>query len=271
MKIAQSSAVFFNHSLQYAIRSLHELGYDGIEIWGGRPHMYRQDLAGQMDEIVELLNTLDMKVCNFIPAQFRYPSILCSSNETVRKSSVEYIKSAIDNAVRVGSPSISLCPGMTLFDDDLSIGWKQLVKSFKEIEKYSEDKGLTLLIEPAHKFESNLILTVDDCLRMLDQLDSQSFGILLDIGHAFVNGENFDEIIRKCEGLPLHIHLDDNNGDFDSHMIPGTGKIDFDAVFKALEVIKYSGYISVELGAAYCMDPLAACRESMEFLRSQKV
>lgn len=267
MNFAQSSAVYFNYSLQYAISDLQRLGYQGVEIWGGRPHMYRHDLDDQLPEIIGLLKRLNMRVCNFIPAQFRYPSYLCSSNEHVRKESVEYIESAIDNAIRVGSPTVSLCPNMALFDESVAKGWKQLVKSYQEIEEYVTGKEIILLIEPAHRFESNLIQTVDDCLKMLDELDSDKFGILLDTGHANVNGENFEKILPKCKGIPLHIHLDDNNGDFDSHWIPGHGNVDFDSFFKALNDIRYQGYVSVELGGGYNMDPSSACKESLDFLK----
>ena len=267
MKFAQSSAIYFNYSLQHAIKDLHSLGYDGIEIWGGRPHMYRHDLDEQMDEIVALLRECDMEVCNFIPAQFRYPSVLCSDNEAVRADSVAYIKDAMDNAVKVGSPAVSLCPGMTLFDRDVTAGWKQLARSLKEIEQYNRDKGLQLLIEPAHRFETNLILTVEDCLRMIDELKSDSFGVLLDTGHCNVNGENFRQAIGRCKGLPLHIHLDDNSGDSDAHLIPGQGNVDFAALAEALDEIDYDGFISAELGGAYIMDPTAACAETLPILR----
>ncbi|MCJ7773527.1 MAG: TIM barrel protein, partial [Desulfobacterales bacterium] len=247
MKFSQSSAVYFNHSLKYAIQNLHDLGYKGIEIWGGRPHMYRCDLEEQMEEITTLLKNLNMGVCNFIPAQFRYPSILCSSNETVRRESVVYIKTAKDNALKVASPSISLCPGMRLWDEgDLSKGWALLKKSFQEIDEYNHDLNLFILIEPAHKYESNLILEFEDCLRMLEEIKSDKFGILLDVGHVNVNGEQLSNILPKCKSLPLHIHLNDNNGDFDSHLIPGKGNIDFKTIFSQLMSIDYQGFVSVE-------------------------
>ncbi|MDY7011312.1 MAG: TIM barrel protein [Planctomycetota bacterium] len=267
MRFAQSSAVYFNYSLQHAITDLHSLGYDGIEIWGGRPHMYRHDLDGQMDEIVTLLRKCDMRICNFIPAQFRYPSVLCSDNETVRADSVAYIKDAIDNAAKVGSPAVSLCPGMTLFDRDVRAGWKQLARSFSEIAEYNQDKGLELLIEPAHRFESNLILTIEDCLRMLDELGSDSFGVLLDTGHCHVNGEDFRRVVPLCKDRPLHVHLDDNDGRSDAHLIPGEGSVDFAALAEALDGIGYDGFISAELGGAYIMDPTAACAETLTILR----
>lgn len=267
MKYAQSSAVYFNYSLPYAIQNLHELGYQGIEIWGGRPHMYRNDFDESIDEIVSVLKHYDMEVCNFIPAQFRYPSVLCSGNEHVRMASVDYIKLAMDNALKVGSPTVSLCPGMTLFDEDLKLGWNQLVRSFQELAEYAKEKDLTLLIEPAHKFETNHILTVEDGLRMIDTLKSDQFGILLDVGHAHLNGENFHDIFRQCQGIPLHIHIDDNHGDVDSHLIPGKGTIDFKNFFQAAKEYKYDGFLSTELGTGYLMDPNEACKETLEFLK----
>ncbi len=88
LKFAQSSAVYFNYTLEYAIKSLSSLGYDGIEIWGGRPHAYRDDLLEEIAKLRSLIQNSGLEVCNFIPAQFRYPTLLCSENERVRQDSV---------------------------------------------------------------------------------------------------------------------------------------------------------------------------------------
>ncbi len=267
MKFAQSSAVYYNYSLSYAISDLHRLGYSGIEVWGGRPHMYMHDLDEEIPELQRLLQCFSMDVCNFIPAQFRYPSVLCSCNERVRRDSIAYIKAAIDNAVEIGSPSTSLCPGMVLWNQDTGEGRRKLMKSFAEIGEYAEEKSMVLLIEPAHRFESNLILTVEDGLRAIDELKSDRFGILLDTGHAYLNGEDIRSMVTKCRGIPLHIHLDDNLGDADSHLLPGKGSIDFAALKESLRDIAYTGYLSVELGNAYTAQPQDACRKSMDFLQ----
>jgi len=268
MKYAQSSAVFFNYSLRHAITALGRMGYDGIEIWGGRPHMYRHDLDEQIDELRSLIDRNGLEACNFIPAQFRYPSLLCSENETVRKDSVEYIKSAIDNAKKIGAPTVHLCGGMVAWDEDLERGRRCLLRSFGELAEYVDKvDGPDLLIEPAHRFESNLILTIDDGLGMIDELESDRFGILLDTGHCHVNGEDLSSAVLKCRGVPLHIHIDDNNGDFDSHLIPGRGTIDFGALRKALSEIGYDGYVSAELGGMYIMDPVSACEETLDYFR----
>jgi len=261
MRFSQSSFVYFNYPLQEAIRRLHELGYQGVEIWGGRPHAYRHDLDDELDEIAALLDRYEMTVPNFIPAQFRYPSILCSLNQVVRRDSVGYIQDAIDNARRLGSPYVSICPGMTLVGEDLDEGWAQFRQSLVELLDYTEGTDLVLLIEPAHAAESTLILTVADGLRMIEEIGSERLGILLDTGHANVNGEDLAEAVASLKDVPFHVHIDDNHGDSDAHMIPGEGSIDFAPFVKALKAVDYPGFVSAELGFQYTQDPdLAAER-----------
>jgi protein FrlC len=258
MKFSQSSFVYFNYPLQEAIRRLHNYGYQGIEVWGGRPHAYRRDLDDQLDEILALLDRFGMSVPNFIPAQFRYPTSLCSSNEAIRQDSVRYIQDGIDTALRLRSPYVSLCPGMTLYGEDTEKGWNQLRRSFTELLVYTEGTDVALLIEPAHEAETTLILTVEDGLRMIDEIGSGRLGILLDTGHANVNGEDLAQVAERLCDVPLHIHIDDNFGDSDAHLIPGEGNIDFAPLVRVLEDNRYQGYVSAELGFQYTLDPDAA-------------
>lgn len=255
MKFSQSSFVYLNYPLQEAIRRLHRYGYQGVEIWGGRPHAFRHDLDDEMDGIIALLEELGMTVPNFIPAQFRYPTMLCSSNERIRQDSVRYIQDAIDNAKRLGAPSVSLCPGMTLHGESPEQGWDQLRKSILELLDYTKDSGLALLIEPAHEFETTLILTVADGLRMKEEIGSDRVGILMDTGHCHVNGEDLAQVIHSLKGIPFHIHINDNHGDNDVHTVPGEGSTDFAPMAKALSEINYQGFLSAELGFQYTLDP----------------
>ena len=74
------------------------LGYDGISVWGGRPHMYRQDLHAQLPEMTRSVGRVLYGSVPVVPAQFRYPSLLASANERVRRESVRYIMDNADNA-----------------------------------------------------------------------------------------------------------------------------------------------------------------------------
>jgi len=260
---AATSMVYGNYSLAHAIGDLARLGYQGIEIWGGRPHMYGRDLDEEMPALRKLLKETGLKVPNFVPAQFRYPTLLCSVNERVRTDSVAYLKSAIENAVQIGAPSLSLCPGMLPFDQDLAQGWKALAKSCEELGEYASSKKIVLLIEPAHRFESNLIRMVAECAAFIKKLQSKNFGILVDVGHLHVNGEDFLESLKRASDFPLHIHLDDNDGSADQHLIPGEGTIDFGVFFEALDKVSYRGFVSLELNPGYGMEPSLGCEKSL--------
>ena len=46
------------------------------------------------------------------------------------------------------------------------------------------------------------------------------------------------------------VRLNDNNGDYEIHLVPGEGTIDFDALFKRLNAMGYEGWFSLGFGNA---------------------
>jgi D-psicose/D-tagatose/L-ribulose 3-epimerase len=133
--------------------------------------------------------------------------------------------------------------------------------------EYVRGTGLRVYIEPAHRFESNQILTLDDGLRMIREIGDPQLGILLDTGHLHVNGEDLAEGVGKLGPLLGHVDLDDNDGSADAHLAPGAGTIDFTGFPAALKQADYSGYVAAELGMQYVLDPdpvVASCLDWMK-------
>ena len=139
---------------------------------------------------------------------------------------------------------------------------RQLRRSLIELLDTAAGTTLKLLIEPAHRAETTLILTVRDGLRMIEDIGSEQLGILLDTGHAHLNGEDLAETVRSLKGVPLHIHMDDNTGEGDSHLIPGDGAIGFAPFAAALREIGYRGFVSAELGFQYTLEPDTAVQRT---------
>ena len=75
---------------------------------------------------------------------------------------------------------------------------------------------------------------------LVKEVDSQYFGWCFDVGHAWSSGFAPD-IIKECGVAPLSIHIQDNHGNGDEHLIPGDGTIDFDVFISALKDVGYSG------------------------------
>ena len=82
----------------------------------------------------------------------------------------------------------------------------------------------------------------------LDIVNDDFFVACLDIGHAEMrgSGEGAANMIRALGNSLQALHIHDNDCWHDSHQIPFSMSIDFDAVVKALKDINYSGYFTLE-------------------------
>ncbi len=108
------------------------------------------------------------------------------------------------------------------------------------IEKYlplAEECGVVLLSE-------NLLWGASADPRAVAELvkkvDSEYFGWCFDVGHAWCSGYG-PEILKKCSVVPLSLHIQDNDGSGDGHLIPGDGTIDWSLFAKTLREIGYLG------------------------------
>ena len=76
--------------------------------------------------------------------------------------------------------------------------------------------------------------------KLVREVDSPWFGWCFDVGHAHCSGYQPD-ILACCVVPPLSVHIQDNDGTGDGHLIPGDGTIDWDAFLAALKKANYLG------------------------------
>lgn len=87
--------------------------------------------------------------------------------------------------------------------------------------------------------------------RQFDRLNTKYKTICVDTGHTH-ESESFwvpppEEMIRILGKDISILHLHDNNGHYDDHLLPGMGNIKWPAVFDALDDIGYNGVYNFEL------------------------
>ncbi len=82
----------------------------------------------------------------------------------------------------------------------------------------------------------------------LDAVNDDYLVACLDIGHAEMKGlgTSAPEMIRALGKRLAALHIHDNDRWHDSHEIPFSMQIDFEAVVKALKEIGYNGYFTLE-------------------------
>ena len=75
---------------------------------------------------------------------------------------------------------------------------------------------------------------------LVEAVRSPWFGWCYDTGHANCFSYGAD-VLRECAAVPLSLHLQDNHGGGDEHLIPGDGTIDWNALTGMLREIGYAG------------------------------
>lgn len=262
--------MYYRYPLIEALKRIKSFGYDGVEIWGGRPHAYWEDMTEEnIAKLKQGIRKTELNISNFIPAQFRYPTNLASTDPLIREGSVKYIKRNIEIAEKLEAPYISLCPGFSVYGDTVAEAFAAMLRSFEEIIKFSEKMNTKIILEPAHAMETDLVRTAEEGMRVVDYFGKDKMGLCLDTGHLYINKENLSDVVEKVKDYRVHWHFDDNHGLDDSHLVPGEGAIDFAIFLDKLKKTDYDGFLAVELGFSYTNDPDPAVRRSINFLNKE--
>ena len=71
-------------------------------------------------------------------------------------------------------------------------------------------------------------------------VDSPWFGWCFDVGHAYCQGYA-PSVLTRCCVAPRSVHIQDNDGTGDGHLIPGDGTIDWNDFIRSLKAVGYLG------------------------------
>ena len=126
------------------------------------------------------------------------------------------------------------------------------VEKLKRLAEHIRGRDVTICLEnlrPHSAEEIGLVdETADDLLSIIEQVGSPNFGICLDTGHLNLTVKNQREFILKAGDKLKALHIADNEGARDQHMMPFTrGKVDFVEVMQALRDIGYEGLFNLEI------------------------
>ena len=126
------------------------------------------------------------------------------------------------------------------------------IEQLRILAEYIKDKDVTVCLEnlrPHTPEEKELVdRNADDLLYIIDRVGSDRFGICLDTGHLNLTDKNQREFILKAGSKLKALHIADNEGEWDQHLMPFTcGKVDFCEVVRALREVGYDGLFNLEI------------------------
>lgn len=99
---------------------------------------------------------------------------------------------------------------------------------------------------------------LDDFERILGAVNAPHVAICLDTGHANLNGVDSAEFIRRAGPRLRALHIADNLGQHDDHLLPyGRGTVRWAEVMRALREVQYQGLFNFEVpGENHCPRPV---------------
>ncbi len=265
IKISTATSVFVNYTIQDASRQILKAGYDGIDLWCGRPHLYRKDHSPEeLHSLAEWLRQNGLVPISCMPAFFRYPYSLSSPSEIIRRDSIDYMKDTIDTACILSADKVLVIPAHSLHGQAALDARAWFIDSLAVVCRYAEANGIKLGIEVVYPSLSDYMSSTDDAVRAIQEIGSPNLGIVLDTGHLNLSGENIEQAFQKAGELLIQIHVSDNDGRHQQNNIPGEGCFNFPRLSRLLHQINYSGPLTVEIGWQYSFDPVPAAARALE-------
>jgi fructoselysine 3-epimerase len=274
MKLAFSTNAYTRHSLIDALRGIRRAGFEGVEILADVPHAYPDAIDQTLtDGVKRELESLGLAVsnvnvnCSFgywkdAPPEPYFEPSLISPNPQHRADRTRLILKALEFARDVGAANVSITSGRMLGGMPPEPAAKQFAQSIRPILDRADELNVNVGIE----CEPGLYLEyVAELREWIDRLGHPRLGANLDVGHSQVIGESIPDAVKLLDGRIWNLHVEDIPGRKHYHMIPGQGTLDWHALKRALEEIRYKRFLTVEL-YTHWQNPQEAAEQSYQFL-----
>ncbi|HHY47790.1 MAG TPA: sugar phosphate isomerase/epimerase [Firmicutes bacterium] len=264
-----------------AIKEMADLGFEYIELEGVRRDNL-MEVYRNKEDIKRFCDDLGLKVVNFCPI---LPDLV-SLDAAKRKEALDLFRVGVEIANFFGCTTIqtdSYTPplefvGSAPYKEMINYGiqfkvkideafswsalWGALVDSIAKCNEYAKDAGLKFTLEPR---VGEIISNTDALLRLMDAVDDENFGAVLDTAHQHAQKEVLPLSVEKLGHRIYYLHVADNDGRDNLHLGLGKGTVDWDGVFTALKKHRFDGFVAIDVGRVPNIEE--EYRASMRFLQ----
>ena len=247
MRLATTTRDFSRYceTHEECIREVAAVGFKYIDFNMYEKHRYAFLLEDNYKEyarsLKELADSLGVKfVQAHAPAgnpldEEKYPDLLLA---TIR---------AIEICGIMGIPNIVVHAG---WEQELAKGvfFRKNREFFEKLFPAMEENNVNVLVENSTKATMGTIYhltTGADMKYFADYVNHPLFHVCWDTGHANCEGNQYDDILAIGDHL-YGIHVNDNLGKRDEHILPYMGCVNLDEIINALLDSGYKGYFTFE-------------------------
>jgi D-psicose/D-tagatose/L-ribulose 3-epimerase len=124
------------------------------------------------------------------------------------------------------------------------------IQALGRLAEKAQASAITIGIEPVNRYESNLVNTGDDALKLIESIGANNMVVHLDSYHMNIEEGAPGPLIKRLGDRLGYVHVNESHRGY-----LGTGNIDFGALFQALAEHDYRGVITFEAFSAGIGDP----------------
>jgi len=209
------------------------------------------------DKIKELCSKNKLKISEvivdvFTSPKFKYGSFTNPSAD-LRKEAIKITKEAMGVAKELNCVA-NPWPGQDghdyIFQVNYEKAWKWLINGIKECAEYEPKVRLAVEYKIKEPRTHIILGTVGTSLYLCQKVGMPNVGITLDTGHCFMANENPAEaaVMLSMENRLFNIHVNDNYGDWDWDLVPGTISTPSQTEFLFwLKAINYNDWILIDV------------------------
>lgn len=243
-----------------AVEIIAEAGFDAVDlslvsmredenIFNGDDYLYKAK---------ELLKVAKANGVVFNQSHSVYPTSFSDSQKS--EKALDTVKRSIEVAAAVGAKIIVVHPVHHLHyvdGNNAEILKKMNYEFYSAILPLAEKHNIIIATENMWQRESGSRAIIDsvcskgdEFCEYIDMMNSPYFTACLDLGHCGLVGQRAEDMVRTLGNERLGaIHVHDNNGKEDNHVLPKTpwlNSIKWEEVLKALAEIDYRGDFTFE-------------------------
>ncbi|SHF37554.1 Sugar phosphate isomerase/epimerase [Caldanaerobius fijiensis DSM 17918] len=233
MKTGFRTVGFSKWNIFDALKKIKEIGYEGVELCLEHPDMQSEKMDDEMiADVRRYLDGIGLEIA----------SVSYHGDNDPLDVKISNTYKAIDIANKIGASILIInCEKKS---NEVAGQYESLVKRMKDFASYAEQRGIVLAFEPEPLL---IIQTVDDMIRLMDDVCSDNLKVNMDVGHTYITDPDLPEAILKLKDKIVHVHLEDIKNKVHSHLYPLDGDIDYKKMFHAFEEIGYNGYYVIDM------------------------
>ncbi len=213
------------------------LGFDLIEI----PLMEVEQVDPQA--IRRRLGEVGLDVCT--STVLPLSADLTGEEEAVRRRGLDYLKRCLRVTAEMGATVFSgvIYSALGRLIDHMpgDVYWERAADGLRDAARYAETLGITIGIEPVNRYETFLVNTCDQALRLREMVGEPNVALHLDAYHMNIEETGFYEPTLRAAPFLCHYHLSESH-----RGTPGEGLVDWDGIYRGLAEADYSGCVGLE-------------------------